>query len=125
MFMISFLTLGLIYSKIIHVQVFDKQNTQLLAKSLDTHSYFTQLLYHQSFSVLLKILKSYIFSMHIASFKNNFIFYNSDFKCIEQGFIRIERTTFSTYYLVNLEKYKIVFKLLASNCTLYYYVMSY
>ena len=47
-------------------------------------------------------------------FQNNSIFYNSGFKCIEQRFFKIERTTFSRYYVVKLEKCEIVFKLLAS-----------
>ena len=37
-------------------------------------------------------------------------------KCFEQGLSRIDRTTFSRYYEVNLEKCEIVFKHLASNC---------
>ena len=86
---------------------------QLLSKSLNTLSYFTQPLYHPSFSILLKILKSRDFN---ASFQNNSIFYSSYIKCIEQGVFRIERITFSRYYVVNLEKCEIVFKLLASNC---------
>ena len=68
---------------------------QLLSKSLNTLSYFTQLPYHPSFTVLLKILKSHMISMHIVSFQNNSIFYNSYFKCIEQGVFRIERITFT------------------------------
>ena len=54
--------------------------------------------------------------MHIVCFQNNSIFYNSYFKCIEQRLFRIERITFSRYYVVNLEKCEIVFKLSASNC---------
>ena len=56
-------------------------------------------------------------SMNIVSFQNNSIFYNSYFKCIEQGAFRIKRITFSRYYVVNLEKCETVFKLLESNCT--------
>ena len=93
---------------------------QLLAKSLNTLSYFTQLPYHPSFSVLLKILKSHKISMHIVSFQNNSKIFNSNFKYIEQGFFRIERITFSRYYVVKLEKCEIVFKFLASNCILFY-----
>ena len=91
---------------------------QLLSKSLNTLSYFTQPPYHPSFSVLLKILKSHIMSMLLVSFQHNSIFYNSYIKCIEQGVFRIERITFSRYYVVNMEKFENVFKLLASNCTL-------
>ena len=40
-------------------------NVQLLSKSLNTLSYFTQPPYHPSFSVLLKIFKSHISSMHL------------------------------------------------------------
>ena len=54
--------------------------------------------------------------MHIVSFQKNSVFYNSYFKCIEQGVFRIERITFSRYYVVNLEEWEIVFKLLTSNC---------
>ena len=54
--------------------------------------------------------------IHIVSSENNSIFYNSYIKCIEQGVFRIEHITVSRYYVVNLEKYEIVFKLLASNC---------
>ena len=57
-------------------------------------------------------------SMHIVSFQKNSVFYNRYFKCIEQEFFRIERKKFSRYYVVNLEKCEIVFKLLASNCIL-------
>ena len=89
---------------------------QLLSKSLNTLSYFTQLPYHPSFSVLLKMSKSHMISMHIVSFQNNSIFYNSYIKFIEQGVFRIKRITFSRYYVVNLKKCEIVFKLLASNC---------
>ena len=56
-------------------------------------------------------------SMHIVSFQKNSAFYNSYFKCIEQGILGIERITFSRYYVVNLEKCEIVFKRLASNCS--------
>ena len=56
---------------------------QLLAKSLNTLSYFTQLPYHLSFSDLLKILKSRMISMHIVSFQKTSVFYNSYFNCIE------------------------------------------
>ena len=62
------------------------------------------------------MLKSHMISMHLVSFQNNSIFYNSYIKCIEQGVFRIERITFSRYYVENLEKCEIVFKLLASNC---------
>ena len=89
---------------------------QLLSKSLNTLSYFTQLPYHSSFSVLLKILKSHMISMHIVSFQHNSVFYDSYIKCIEQRLFRIERITF-TVYVVNLEKCEIVFQRLASNCT--------
>ena len=89
---------------------------QLLSKSLNTLSYFTQPPYHPSV-VLLKILKSPMTSMHLVSFQNNSIFYNSYIKSIEQGVFRIKRITFSKiYYMVNLEKCEIVFKLLESNC---------
>ena len=89
---------------------------QLLSKSLNALSYFTQLPYHPSFSVLLKILKSHMISMHIVSFQENSIFDNSYIKCTERGVFRIEHMAFSRYYVVNLEKCEIVFKLLASNC---------
>ena len=54
--------------------------------------------------------------MLLVSLQKNSIFYNSYIKCIEQGVFRIERITFSRYYVVNMEKFEIVFKLLASNC---------
>ena len=38
----------------------------------------------------------------------NSVFHNSHFKCIEQGVFRIQRTTFSRCYVVNLEKCEIV-----------------
>ena len=57
--------------------------------------------------------------MHLVSFQNNSIFYNSYIRCIEQGVFKIERITFSRYYVANLEKCEIVFKLLASNCSTY------
>ena len=91
---------------------------ELLAKSLNTLSYFTQLPYHPSFSVLLKILKSHKISMHRVSFQKSCLFYNSCFKCIEQGVLRIKRVTFSRYYRLNLKKCEIVFKFFASNCTI-------
>ena len=77
---------------------------QLLAKCVNTHSYFIQLPYHPSFSVFLKISKSHIISMHVVSFQNYSIFYNSFNKCIEQGVFRIERIIFSRYYVLILEK---------------------
>ena len=95
---------------------YTKLKVQLLSKSLNTILYFTQPPYHPSFSVFSKILKSYMILMHLVSFQNNSIFYNSYIKCVEQGVFRIERLTFSRYYVANLEKCEIVFKLLASNC---------
>ena len=85
-------------------------------KVINTLSHFTQPPNHPSFSVSLKILKSHMISMHLVSFQNNSIFYNSYIKCIEQGVFRIERITFSRYDMVNLEKCEVVFKFLASNC---------
>ena len=85
-------------------------------QKFNTLSYFTQLPYHPSFRFLWKILKSHIILILIVSFQKNSIFSNSYFKCIEQGVFRIERTTFSRYYVVNLEECEIVFKLLTSNC---------
>ena len=55
-------------------------------------------------------------SMHIVSFQRNSVFDISYIKYIEQGVFRIERITFSRYYVVNVEMCEIVFKLLASNC---------
>ena len=93
-------------------------SVQLLSKSLNTPSYFTQLLYHSSFSVLLKILMSHMISIHKVYFQNNSIFCDRYFKSIEQCVFKIERITFTRYYVVNLEKWEIVFKLLESNCIL-------
>ena len=63
----------------------EKQYLQLFSKSLNTLSYFTQLPFHPSFSVLLKILEFHMISMHIISFQNNSTtFYNSYINCIEQ-----------------------------------------
>ena len=62
-------------------------------------------------------------SLHIVPFQKNFIFYNRDFKCIEQGVFRIQRVKFCRYYVLNLEKCVIVFKLLASNCMLRRYIV--
>ena len=89
---------------------------QLLSKGWNTLLYFTQLPNHPSFSGSLKSLKSHMISMHIVSFQNNSIFYNRYFKCVEKEVFRIERIAFSRYYVVNLEKFKIVFNLSASNC---------
>ena len=54
--------------------------------------------------------------MHIVSFQNNSVFFNSYFKCVEQEFFRIELAIFRRYYVVKLEKCEIVFKRLANNC---------
>ena len=51
-------------------------------------------------------------SMRMVSFQNNSIFYN------KERLFRIERITFSRYYVVNLEKCEIGFKPLTSNCNL-------
>ena len=56
--------------------------------------------------------------MQLYIFQNNFIFYNSYFKRIEQGVSRIERLIFCRYYMVIVEKFEIVFNFLASNCIL-------
>ena len=48
-----------------------KKYIQLLFKYLSTLSYFTQMPYHPSLSVLMKILRSHMLSMHIVSFQNN------------------------------------------------------
>ena len=64
----------------------------------------------------MNILKSHMISMHILSCQNHSIFYNTYFNGIEQGVFRREQITFSTHYVVILEKCEIVFKLLVSNC---------
>ena len=55
--------------------------------------------------------------MHVVSFQNNSLFYNSYFKCSQQGVFRIERITLSRYHVVILEKCEIVFKFLANKCS--------
>ena len=64
----------------------------------------------------MNILKSHMISMHIFSCQNHSIFYNTYFEGIEDGVSRREQITFSTHYVVILEKCEIVFKLLTSNC---------
>ena len=91
---------------------------QLLSKSLNTLSYFTQPQYHQSFNVIFENFEvSQGFNAFSESFQNNSIFYSSYIKCMEQAVFGIERITSSRYYVVNLEKCEIVFKLLESTVT--------
>ena len=52
----------------------------------------------------------------MVTFQNNSVFYNSHFKWIEQGVVRIDSITNSRYYMAIFEMGEIVFKLLASHC---------
>ena len=82
---------------------------------------YTIIFHHPLVSILLKILKSYMISMHKVSFQKNSLFYTSYFEYIEQGVFRKERIIFGRYYVVP-GKCEIVFKLLASSCIIVRYL---